>query len=123
MKKRLFHKGIVLGIIFLFVGASFIPLICGEKVSQINDNIKKTQDSPNQDSPTKKALIFGRIENLIIYGNFVVFRPVKTRVITFNPFSFDIYYSGVMLITFGSKLGILTNRFVLGFFYVTIYIV
>jgi hypothetical protein len=122
MNQRILCKGLALTVILFFIQSSVIPLICGEEVSEINDNVKITQKNLNQEQPTKRALIIGRIENLVIYGNFAVFNAIKTRVITFNPFSFVIYYSVVMLLTFGSKLGILTNNFVLGLFNVTIYI-
>ena len=122
MNQRILCKGLALTVILFFIQSSVIPLICGEEVSEINGNVKITQKNLNQEQPTKRALIIGRIENLVIYGNFAVFNAIKTRVITFNPFSFVIYYSVVMLLTFGSKLGILTNNFVLGLFNVTIYI-
>jgi hypothetical protein len=80
------------------------------------DNVKVTFEEPT----TKKSLICGKIENVLTAEDFAMFDAVKTRVITFNPFSFNTYTSGETLVTFGSKFGILTNSFVLGFFNIAI---
>lgn len=42
----------------------------------------------------KKAFIFGKITNLSTQGDYITFEAVKTRVITFSPFSFNTYISG-----------------------------
>lgn len=76
------------------------------------DNVKVSFEEPT----TKKVIIFGRIENLNTSDYFAVFDAVKTRVITFIPFSFNTYTSGETLVTFGSKIGILKDKFALGFF-------
>jgi hypothetical protein len=96
----------------LFIGLAIQPIA--------NAQIEKEFDIIQEPS-TKNPLIIGRIKNLIIYDDFAIFEAIKTRVITFNPFSFITYTSAVMLITY-SKLGILTHNFIFGFFYVEIYI-
>jgi hypothetical protein len=118
----------IIGLIIcsLFITATVYPVIGYKHSLKINnysyikssfDKIKVTYQEP----PKIRALIIGRIENLIIYGGNAVFRAIKTRIITFNPFSSIIYTSAIMLVTLGSKIGILTNFFVLGFFNVIIY--
>ena len=112
-KSSLLCKTLVVGVIFLFIGVCIQPIV--------NAQIEKKLDIIQEPS-TKRALIIGRIKNLIIYDDFAIFEAIKTRVITFNPFSFITYTSALMLVTFGSRLEILTHNFIFGFFYVEIYI-
>jgi peptide/nickel transport system substrate-binding protein len=41
-----------------------------------------------------RAFIFGKIANLSSQGEYITFEAVKTRVLTFSPFSFNTYVSG-----------------------------
>jgi ABC-type transport system substrate-binding protein len=41
-----------------------------------------------------RAFIFGKIANLSTQGDYMTFEAVKTRMITFSPFSFNTYISG-----------------------------
>ena len=112
-KNPMLYKSLVVGVIVLFIGLAIQPIV--------NAQIEKEFDIIQEPS-TKRPLIIGRIKNLIIYGDFAIFEAIKTRVITFNPFSFITYTSAVMLVTFGSRLEILTHNFIFGFFYVEIYV-
>lgn len=46
----------------------------------------------------QKAFIFGKITNLSSQGDYITFEAVKTRVITFSPFSFNSYVSGEVFV-------------------------
>lgn len=76
------------------------------------DNVKVSFEEPE----TKRVFIFGRIENLKETEVFILFDAVKTRVVTFIPFSFDTYISGKTIVIFGTKIGMLSDKFVFGFF-------
>lgn len=76
------------------------------------DNVKVYFEEPE----TKGALIFGRLENLNELECFSMFDAVRTRIVTFIPFSFNTYTSGETIIIFGSKIGILTDGFAFGIF-------
>ena len=121
------RKIIGLIICILFVTATIYPVI-GYKLSLKINNYSYLKSDFNkikvtfQEPPTIRALIIGRIENLIFYSDIAIFRAIKIRVITFNPFSFITYSSVIMLVSLISKIGILTTNFVLGLFHVIIYI-
>jgi len=116
----------IIGLItcLIFIIASVYPVIGHRHSPKINNytymkSSYENNNAPLQEPTNDKVLIIGRIQNLIIYSDFAIFEPIRTRVITFNPFSLIVYTSGVMLVD--SKLGILTNIFILGFFNVEIY--
>ena len=85
-----------------------------------HDNAIVVADEFNIVSETKKALILGRIQNLIKDEDLTKFDAIRTQVITFNPISLNTYKDRETLSTFGSKIGILTNNFALGIFNVAI---
>jgi parallel beta-helix repeat protein len=60
----------------------------------------------------KKAIIFGRITNLITEGNKISFETVNTRVITFSPFSWIPYTSGEKLIISNGYSGFVGYRYI-----------
>jgi hypothetical protein len=116
----------IIGLIvcLIFIIASVYTVIGHSHSLKINNYsyIKSSYENNNstlQEPAIDRVLIIGRIQNLIIYSGFAIFEPIRTRVITFNPFSNTVYTSGVMLVD--SKLGILTNIFILGFFNLKIY--
>jgi parallel beta-helix repeat protein len=61
------------------------------------------------------AFIFGKITNLSTQGDYITFEVVKTRVITFAPFSFITYASGEEFIILKEHLGFINIQYVLAF--------
>lgn len=64
----------------------------------------------------KVAFIFGEIRNLTISTNFIAFNSVFVRYFSFTPFDFDVYDSGEQITVSTKFIGLLTFRFIFGFF-------
>ena len=64
----------------------------------------------------KSAFIFGQIKGLSIIDNFIVFDAVSVRYFSFSPFDFGIYDSGEQIMISNKFIGLLTFRFIFGFF-------
>jgi hypothetical protein len=64
----------------------------------------------------KASLIVGQIRNFSIINNFIVFNAVSVRYFSFFPFDFGIYDSGEQIIVSNRFIGLLTFRFIFGFF-------
>jgi len=60
----------------------------------------------------KNAFIFGKITNLSSQGEYIQFEAVKTRVITFSPFSFNTYMSGEVFVISKEYQGFTGVRFI-----------
>jgi len=64
----------------------------------------------------RASFMFGQIRGLTIIDNFIVFNAVSVRYFSFAPFDFGIYDSGEQIIVSNKYIGLLTPRFILGFF-------
>ena len=64
----------------------------------------------------RAAFMFGQIRNLAIVNNFIVFDAVSVRYFSFSPFDFGIYDSGEQIMISNKFIGLLTFRFIFGFF-------
>jgi len=62
------------------------------------------------------AFMFGQIRNLAIIDNFIVFDAVSVRYFSFSPFDFGTYDSGEQIMVSNNFIGLLTFRFIFGFF-------
>jgi PKD repeat protein len=78
-------------------------------------------DSVSQEITVEKApefqtaFIFGRITNLSIQDEFITFNAIKTRMITFKPFSFNTYQSDETFTISKEYKGLMEARFVVVF--------
>ncbi|GAG64299.1 unnamed protein product, partial [marine sediment metagenome] len=87
------------------------------------DNAKNVEPEKNiifiidlSDVVLKVAFMFGQIRNLAIINNFIVFDAVSVRYFSFSPFDFGIYDSGEQIMVSNKFIGLLTFRFIFGFF-------
>jgi hypothetical protein len=89
MRNSFWTKGLVVGIILLFIGASVVSGF------NTNSTVQKTQNKSTLQNPTSNytTFIFGKITSTQIMGNHVSFQSVNTIVIIFFPFSFSHYSS------------------------------
>ena len=115
MEKSWYKKGLVVGIIFLFIGLAFIP-------SFNAISIKEETVSTNTESAeySKSACLFGRIENLYEDEYQKTFNAVNLRIVSLFPLGFYHLKSGervyiepentppIMFIIYG----ILTDNFI-----------
>ena len=62
------------------------------------------------------TFMFGQIRNLSIISNFVVFNAVSVRYFSFSPFDFGTYEFGEQIMISNKFIGLLTFRYVFGFF-------
>jgi hypothetical protein len=102
-----------------------IYIICAGEQPQLFqrsgfDNVIVTNGNYKSEPESKKALIFGRIQNLIEDNNQVIFDALRIRVITVSPFSFNTYTDNEKVVSVGSKIGILTDSLAFGFFNILI---
>ncbi len=102
-----------------------IYIICAGEQPQLFqrsgfDNVIVSIGEQESKPDVKKAVICGRIQNLIKNEDLIKFDAIRTRVLTFNPFSLNTYTNEGTIVTFGSKIGILTYNFALGFFNIAI---
>ena len=67
----------------------------------------------------KVVLMFGQIRNFSIIGNFIIFNAVSVRYFSFAPFDFGTYDSGEQIMVSNKFIGLLTFRFIFGFFKAT----
>jgi peptide/nickel transport system substrate-binding protein len=59
-----------------------------------------------------RAFIFGKITNLSSQGDYISFEAVKTRVVTFSPFSFNTYVSGEKIAVSEDYQGFIGVRYI-----------
>lgn len=64
----------------------------------------------------RAAFMFGQIRNLSIVSNFIVFNAVSVRYFIFSPFDFGTDDSGEQIMVSNKFIGLLTPRFIFGFF-------
>jgi len=64
----------------------------------------------------RATFISGQIRNLSIINNLIVFNAVSVRYFSFYPFDFGIYDSNEQIMVSNKFIGLLTFRFIFGFF-------
>jgi len=84
------------------------------------DNVIVSNGEQESKTEIKKALICGRIQNLIEDEDLIKFNAIRTWILTLNPFSLNTYTDEETIVTIGSNIGILTKSFAFGFFNVAI---
>lgn len=95
MKDKISRRGFTLGIIFLFVGSSFIPNIEG-----------------NTSNENEITFIMGRITNLYQDEYSINFDAKNIQCIRFFPFQYINYKSGERMEITKHYIGIITLRFI-----------
>jgi nitrous oxidase accessory protein len=88
---------------------TFYPIVAS-KPGYISDN--DTILVKNIPTEFVRAFIFGKITNLSTQGDYITFEAVKTRVITFSPFSFNTYLSGEQFIISKEYRGLVGGRYI-----------
>ena len=115
MNERILRKGLVIGIIVLFIGIAFAPSF---NAVSINEETVSTIAEPGPDL----AFLLGRIENLYEDDYEKTFNAVNLRIISFLP-SFGFYHLNpgekISILCFAPGgflfFGILTNNFIFAF--------
>jgi hypothetical protein len=117
MWNYLSNKGLVIGIILLFVAAGTIPSIVGNKVKQNDANENTVLRLFTDGQSSQKAFIFGRFTNMITEGDYITVEAVNLRMIAFKPLEYRHFVYGEQ-ITFSNQYNgiIIGNHFLFGLF-------
>lgn len=118
MKHNLLKKGMVLGIIMLFVGASIIPSIGGDR--------EETDERSNRSDPfvvriinesmLKKVFLIGTITDVNEGEDFTTFNAKRLLSLSFRSFDREVYHSSEQIIISNDHRGYVGQRFIIGRF-------